>query len=166
MKKTLIATLLVLVSGVAVIGFSIGRSTAAGGPKSYFAVLNVGQQETQALQPSTSATGVAHFVLHPDRTFCTNMTVTVGALSSTMTNAHIHGIAGPGSSGPPIIQLDIDGNLADGVWRNDCGTKPGDPETIGKLTEAQIEALNRGKLYVNVHTTNHTPGEIRGQIYK
>ncbi|MEX2393717.1 MAG: CHRD domain-containing protein [Actinomycetota bacterium] len=164
MRKTVAVVGLVMMSAVALIAFSVGRSTAAGGPKSYHAVLNVGQQETQDPQPDSTGIGVAHFVLHPDRTFCTNMTV-IG-LSSTINNAHIHGIAGPGSNTSPIIQLDPTGNLATGVWRNDCGTAffGGDPDP--KLTKAQVEALNKGKLYVNVHTVNHNPGEVRGQIHK
>ena len=32
------------------------------------------------------------------------------------------------------------------------------------LTASQLDAMLRGRAYVNVHTTRNTRGEIRGQI--
>jgi hypothetical protein len=33
-----------------------------------------------------------------------------------------------------------------------------------KLSEEQMKAFKDGNLYVNVHSAEHKPGEIRGQL--
>jgi hypothetical protein len=67
------------------------------------------------------------------------------------TAAHIH-VGGPGQSGPPIITL-VKG--ADGLW----SVPPG-----SKLTDEQYASFRAGNLYVNVHSAEHKPGEIRAQL--
>jgi hypothetical protein len=66
------------------------------------------------------------------------------------TMAHIHQGA-KGRNGPVIIPL----------------TKSGDTYTVpagAKLTDAQMQALKNGDLYVNVHTNANKGGEVRGQL--
>jgi CHRD domain len=65
--------------------------------------------------------------------------------------AHIH-VGAPGVAGPPIITLDKTG---DGVW----SVPPG-----AKLTDEQYASFKAGNLYVNVHSVEHKPGEIRAQL--
>ncbi len=65
--------------------------------------------------------------------------------------AHIH-VGAPGQSGPPIITLD---KTADGVWSVPAGSK---------LTDEQFASFKAGNLYVNVHSAEHKPGEIRAQL--
>jgi hypothetical protein len=65
--------------------------------------------------------------------------------------AHIHEAA-PGKSGPPIITLEKKG---DSEWAVPAGAK---------LTDAQYASFKAGNLYVNVHSAEHRPGEIRGQL--
>ena len=64
--------------------------------------------------------------------------------------AHIH--QGPkGQNGPVIIPL----------------TKNGDTYSVPdgkKLTDAQMQALKAGNLYVNVHSAQHKGGEVRAQL--
>jgi hypothetical protein len=67
------------------------------------------------------------------------------------TMAHIHDGAA-GKSGPVIIPLIREGS--------DGWTVP--PNT--KLTEEQVKAFKAGDLYVNVHSSAHPAGEIRGQL--
>jgi CHRD domain len=65
--------------------------------------------------------------------------------------AHIH-VGAPGVSGPPIITLE---KSADGVWAVPAGAK---------LTDEQYASFKAGNLYVNVHSAEHKPGEIRAQL--
>ena len=66
------------------------------------------------------------------------------------TMAHIHQGA-KGQNGPVIIPL----------------TKSGDTYTVPegrKLTQAQMDALKAGNLYVNVHSNEYKGGEVRAQL--
>jgi hypothetical protein len=65
--------------------------------------------------------------------------------------AHIH-VGAPGVAGPPIITLE---KSADGVWSVPAGAK---------LTDEQYASFKAGNLYVNVHSPEHKPGEIRAQL--
>jgi hypothetical protein len=65
--------------------------------------------------------------------------------------AHIH-VGAPGQAGPPIITLD---KGTDGVWSVPVGSK---------LTDEQLASFKAGNLYVNVHSAEHKPGEIRAQL--
>ena len=65
--------------------------------------------------------------------------------------AHIH-VAPKGQAGPPIITLEKN---ADGVWSVPASAK---------LTDEQYASFKAGNLYVNVHSTDHKPGEIRAQL--
>ena len=74
--------------------------------------------------------------------------VTTKDVQGTM--AHIHRGA-KGTNGPVIVPLD----------------KNGDTYTVPagrKLTQAQIDDLKKGNLYVNVHTNRNKGGEVRGQL--
>lgn len=69
-------------------------------------------------------------------------------LSGPVTAAHIHGPAGPGQNAPPLVPLQpartITGQL--------------------RLTPEQYTQLQSGQWYVNLHTTAHPQGEVRGQL--
>jgi CHRD domain len=65
--------------------------------------------------------------------------------------AHIH-VGAPGVAGPPIITLE---KSADGVWSVPAGAK---------LSDEQFASFKAGNLYVNVHSSEHKPGEIRAQL--
>ena len=75
--------------------------------------------------------------------------VTTEGVNGTM--AHIHQAA-KGQNGPVIVPLEKKG---DNTWAVPEGKK---------LTEAQMEALKAGNLYVNVHSAAHKGGEIRAQL--
>lgn len=156
MRKTVVIASLVGFCSVLSIGYFMGRSTAAGGVKSYYAVLNTGQETASSPEPSGAGIGVAQLTLNTDKTLCVNMTVT--GLSSSVTAAHVHS-GGAGSSGPPIVTL-TNGNMGPGVWKGDCGS------VLDPLTKAEVELLNKEQLYLNIHTTSHPGGEVRGQIHK
>jgi hypothetical protein len=76
-------------------------------------------------------------------------TIKTTGIEGTM--AHIH-VGAPGEAGPPIITLT---KGADGTWTVPAGAK---------LTAEQLADFKSGKLYVNVHSEQHKPGEIRAQL--
>jgi hypothetical protein len=75
--------------------------------------------------------------------------VTTEGINGTM--AHIHQAA-KGKNGPVIVPLEKKG---DNTWAVPDGKK---------LTDAQMDALKAGDLYVNVHSAAHKGGEIRAQL--
>lgn len=109
-----------------------------------FSAMLTGGQETPAV--STSATGDATFTWNG-----TSLTydITVRNLSSAITAAHFH-TGAPGVAGPVAMPISFSGNHATGTWSN--------------LSPQQRADLMAGRLYVNVHATNHPDGEIRGQV--
>ena len=87
--------------------------------------------------------------------------------------AHIH-IAPAGQNGgvvvwlypedgppPQLIEGRFQGVLAEGTITADKLTG----DLAGASLDALIEKMRAGNTYVNVHTTQHPPGEIRGQIH-
>ena len=80
-----------------------------------------------------------------------SVTGSVTISSMTAKAAHIHEAAA-GRAGPVIIPLV---KTSDDTWSVPAGAT---------LTAAQYSAYRAGDLYVNVHSTAHPDGEIRGQI--
>jgi len=102
----------------------------------------------QEVPPVTSeASGSASFLLRPD-----------GSISGTVRTEHIEGVAAhihdaaPGKNGPVVVPLMKKGAHE---WVTPEGAK---------LKPEQVEALEHGDLYVNVHTKANPNGEIRGQL--
>jgi hypothetical protein len=94
----------------------------------------------------TDAKGSGAFRVKSDGTITGS--VSTEGMQGTM--AHIHHGA-KGKNGPVIIPL----------------TKNGDTYSVPegkKLTEAQMQELKAGDLYVNVHSNTHKGGEIRAQL--
>jgi hypothetical protein len=80
--------------------------------------------------------------------------------------SHIH-CAASGVNGPVGVTLFSGGPLSpDGVLAQGAITAP-DPGNGCSWTtlEQVVTAMRNGYAYVNVHTTAHPPGEIRGQIH-
>ena len=96
---------------------------------------------------TTSASGTGNFSVNSDRVISGSVTTT--GISGTV--AHIH-TGAKGTNGPVTIPLVKTG---DNTWSVPPNTK---------LTEAQYQDFKAGKLYVNVHSAQHKPGEIRAQI--
>jgi hypothetical protein len=104
-----------------------------------------GSEETPPVSTSASATGTIKIA---EDKLVSGSIKTVG-LDGTV--AHIH-VGAPGQSGPPIITLD---KSVGGVWLIPAGSK---------LTDEQFASFKAGNLYVNVHSAEHKPGEIRAQL--
>jgi hypothetical protein len=106
-----------------------------------------GAEETPPI--GTAASGTARFTIGADKSV-TGKVKTSGIEEGGIA-AHIH-VGAPGQAGPPIITL-VKGDK--GEWTVPPGSK---------LTDEQFASFKAGNLYVNVHSAEHKPGEIRGQL--
>lgn len=104
-----------------------------------------GAQETPPV--TTSATGTGTIVIGADK----SVSGTIKTHGIDGTAAHIH-LGAPGVAGPIVITLT---KGADGTWTVPAGSK---------LTDEQYASFKAGDLYVNVHSAEHKPGEIRAQL--
>ena len=128
---------------------------------SWVAVLS-GANEVPSVD--TDAWGSAFFQLSPDGNML-RYQLTVANIVDVFAS-HIH-LAPAGANGPVVVTLysaepsgRLDGVIAQGEIRAEdlVGLLAGQP------VSALVEAMNAGNTYVNVHTTAHPGGEIRGQI--
>ncbi len=95
----------------------------------------------------SDALGVGHYTIDTDANTL-DYEIRFGGLSSSETAAHFHGPADPGVDAGPIHTLAL-GAVKTGTWNYD---------------EGQEADILGGRVYVNVHSSNHAPGEIRGQV--
>jgi hypothetical protein len=141
-------------------------SLAGVGERSFVAQLS-GSQE---VPPNASrARGVATFRLSGDGTELTYRLVVANIENVTM--AHIH-LAPADANGPVVAWLYPDappaqlipgrtqGVLAEGIITGASLVGP----LAGQSLQALIDQLVAGNAYVNVHTSQYPPGEVRGQI--
>jgi hypothetical protein len=124
----------------------VAFAPSASAEQAYKAKLN-GKQEVPAVD--TKASGTAKFEVKKDMSISGSVK-TEGIKGIA---AHIHEGA-TGKTGGVAIPLTQKG---DNQWVVPDGSK---------LTQAQMDALKAGNLYVNVHSDAHKDGEIRGQIKK
>ena len=85
------------------------------------------------------------------------------ATGATVVQAYVHGLDDAdmahvhegyaGANGPVVIALTKD-PTDPGRWSAEDG----------ELNAAGLDALNAGRLYINVHSPDYPPGEVRGQI--
>ena len=74
-----------------------------------------------------------------------------GDLSGPAAAAHFHGPAAAGANAPPIITVPSGVLLSPSIG-------------VATLSPAQVDDLEAGKIYFNIHTAAHPGGEIRGQL--
>jgi hypothetical protein len=103
--------------------------------------------------PSNQGTGTGNLTLDPT-TKLLHVYMKWSGLG-TVTNAHIHGPAAPGVSGPVIFNL-IPPKPATSPLRIQ----------VGPLNATQEADLNAGRWYLNIHTAAVPGGEIRGRIVR
>jgi hypothetical protein len=120
----------------------------------FTAVMDTTQEVPSPPTPS-SASGTGSFSLNPAMNEL-RFDITVDNLTGPISAAHFHQ-GPPDEAGPPVRTLtdEFNGNTASGYWRS-SDSEP--------LTEALVQALLDGNIYVNVHTADNPQGEIRGQM--
>lgn len=77
---------------------------------------------------------------------------TFTGMSSAATGAHLHN-GPPAQPGPVVHTLNIDQASAGSI------------SATLELTAEQVAALHDNALYIQVHSTNNPPGELRGWIF-
>ncbi len=121
----------------------------------YLQATLTGSQEVPPV--STNASGVL-FGSYDDVTKTINLAITVsGILQSDLTASHIHR-APAGANGPIIFPI------GDGSSYAVLGSQLIKIITGASFPAAEEVNLLSGNTYINIHTTAHPGGEIRGQI--
>jgi aldose sugar dehydrogenase len=130
-----------------------------------FAAVLTGAEEVPPV--TTTASGVAHFILNGDGTVSFKLAAT-GPITNA-TAAHIH-LGAYAQNGPVAVTL-----FSAATPQNFVA---GDVIASGTITDAEVTArpafagtvadlvrrIRQQRTYVNLHTTANPPGEIRGQI--
>ncbi|MBI2836421.1 MAG: CHRD domain-containing protein [Chloroflexi bacterium] len=153
-KRGILASLL----AIALLTLSVSPTLGATG---FSAVLS-GLDEVPPV--SSPASGKAIFTLSPDGT---TLTYTLSVMNITDAfGAHIH-LAPAGANGLVVAVLfsgsapgTFTGILSEGSLTAMSLTGP----LFGMSMDRLVAEINAGNAYVNVHTTAHPGGEIRGQI--
>lgn len=79
----------------------------------------------------------------------------LGNPADATTAMHFHGPADRDSSAPPVI------NIEEGFNQGSSGSISG---STRPLTQAEENDLKAGRWYVNIHSTTHPNGELRGNL--
>jgi len=146
----------------AALALSIAVSTGLAAEKGFEAKLSGKEVRPKAV--ATHATGEVKIM--PGEYGQLSYTLKVRNIDN-VTAAHIH--AGKkGKEGPPVVGLfggppkegKFSGELATGVIADKDLVGP----LAGKTIDDLIKMIKSGDAYVNVHTTAHPGGEVRGQI--
>lgn len=112
--------------------------------------VNLDAAQVGPTTPISSGTGSGYLV-YDGTTLSWNISFT--GLTTGVTAAHIHGPAAPGSNAGVLLNL-----------FPPLGGTSGSIVGSGTPSPATLAAMNGGIAYVNIHTTQYTGGEIRGQI--
>ena len=121
----------------------------AGAQTIYLTILS-GAYESQP--NDSSASGSARVILNAAQNQITVDATWIG-LAASATGGYIHGPAGPGTNTAVIFILGISGTTSGSVTQLTFG-----------VTSNQIDQLQSGLFYVNVHSSTFPGGEIRGRL--
>jgi CHRD domain-containing protein len=144
------------------------EASKSASPEMLRATLDSGSEvPPPSVDPSASPSGTADFTVTGTSV---SYKLSASGLSSAPLMAHIH-LGAPGAAGPVVVPLNVapgpSAGTATGEGTFDASAikgKNGDgsPMTFDDL----LAAMRSGATYVNVHTANNKPGEVRGQISK
>jgi Cu/Zn superoxide dismutase len=151
-----------------------GQSSSSSSGKEFSARLT-GDKEVPPVD--TDATGRIRLTANSQQD-ALDYQLSVSNLNGVATGAHIHR-GSAGTNGPIVANLNIRGTFAGASASASAGggsamtsTSTGGTITsadlkgplAGKQVSDLIKLMEDGKAYVNVHTRQHTNGEIRGQL--
>ena len=140
--------IIVVVTAWVLIGCGVGRADAQGGD-TFSARLSVVPVDAQTTR-TTSGLGSVTAVLIENRVFLTG---SFDGMNSAAIAAHLHR-GSKGQRGPIAFQLS--------VGKGTTGVLGGGIE----LTEAEVQDLMDGNVYVQIHTEGNPGGELRGWLLR
>ncbi len=94
----------------------------------------------------TAATGTADVTVDSEA-MTVSWTIAYDGLSGDPVAAHFHGPASPEETAPPVI--DMSESIMEGS---------------AEITAEQMQMIQDGMTYINIHTEANPDGEIRGQV--
>ncbi len=122
----------------------------------FYTTLTPGQEAPAPSGPPTT-TGSGSFVLN-ETTGSMTYTITTDIPLANITKIHFH-------TGMPHVAGPVMNNgTANGTVCDPCALVAAPSGAILGLNAAQIADIKAGKIYLNIHTTAHPTGEIRGQV--
>jgi hypothetical protein len=142
MQRKLFLTLTIVLSA-----FTFSITAAA---QQRFSISLNGRQEVPAT--TSSGNGDCAIVLSATETQVT-VTCNYRNLTSNAVGAHIHDDGPVGVNGPIRFDFNFTGGTSGTIGPLTFGTTP-----------AQVADLRSNRWYINIHTSNFTGGEIRGQV--
>jgi hypothetical protein len=129
-------------------------------PRKYIASGDLlGANETPPVTTGTTGSFSLHYDVDQNQLAFNVTVVPTPTTPITVTAAHIH-VGAVGVPGPIVRHLDM--GLAGPTLVTDSLTLSGIISPA--LTAAEVNQMLQGQFYVNVHTTAHGGGEIRGQV--
>jgi hypothetical protein len=142
---------------LAVVGCDDDDDPAGVVPERNFVVTMTGLNE-RPNPVSPAGNGTATFTIDDAETTI-SYTIAVASMTSTITASHIH-LGNANVSGSVIIPLTtpVNGQTVNGT------ITAASTFQLGLSLPSLIALMRTGDVYVNVHTSNNTGGEIRGQI--
>lgn len=153
-----ISLLAIAASGVAVVA-----SNTAFAQQQHFTAKLAGTNEVPPITSKSS--GIATFDLNAAGTQM-KYTLNVTAIDKVIA-AHIH-MGASTANGPIVVNLFIPSGPTGKVSGTLAQSSINSTSLIGPLSGKQmpdlIKLINTGNAYVNVHTSQNPPGEVRGQI--
>ena len=143
-------------------------SKTANAPETFQAKLDPRNEVPQpTLDGSASPSGNATFTVNGSSVA---YKITASGLSSAPLMAHIH-LGAPGVAGPVIVPLNVaagpSAGTATGEGTFDASAVKGKKADGSAMSlDDVVAAMRSGGTYVNLHTANNKPGEIRGPVEK
>jgi len=151
--RSLSRSMMVLVLGAAVAvpaGVLVARPAGAETLVAYTALLNGPQENPPRDTPSQ---GVAQVLLVKE-TLQVCYRISYSPLTTTEILAHFHIGAAPTQNSTVLVEI------------TPAVSPPGSPKHgCVQFTKDQVKLLDKGQVYINVHSTMFPAGEIRGQIF-
>ena len=129
---------------------AVALSASANAASESFKVDLTGAQQVPPVE--TPAEGSADLTYDPATRVLT-WTVAYSGLSAPATMAHFHGPAAAGKNGPVAVWISVKDASVDSPIKGQA-----------TLTPEQAQQFSAGEWYINVHTSAHPGGEIRGQV--